>query len=106
MILRVSLYFCVPLYNASGADQNVPRISKNCEESLPACEFRTPWVPRVELARKQLERVNSELQLGTAQRVDSAEATLRLQELETEMAKAELDLALARRELQQRRSSR
>jgi len=46
------------------------------------------------------------VQFGTAQRVDMAEATLRLQELETEMAKAELDLALARRELQQRRSSR
>jgi hypothetical protein len=59
--------------------------------------------PKVALARKQLERAQKNAQLGTAQRVDLAEATLRLQELEAEIAKADLDLALIRRQLAQRR---
>jgi len=62
--------------------------------------------PKVGLARKQLERTKSKVQLGTAQRVDVAEATLRLQELETEMARCELELALVRRQLEQRRTGR
>ena len=40
------------------------------------------------------------------QRVSMAEAALRLQKLETDLAKAELDLALAHRQLEQRRIGR
>jgi len=59
--------------------------------------------PKVELARKQLERAKTNVQLGTGQRVDLAQATLRLQELETEATKADLDLLLVRRQIEQRR---
>jgi outer membrane protein TolC len=59
--------------------------------------------PKVELARKQLERTKTNVQLGTSQRIDLAQATLRLQELEAEAAKAELDLLLVRRQIEQRR---
>jgi outer membrane protein TolC len=62
--------------------------------------------PKVALARKQSERAKKNVQLGLAQSVALAEATLRLQELETETAKAELDLALIRRQLAQRREQR
>jgi hypothetical protein len=71
---------------------------------IEAEQRQKAFAPKVELARKQLDRAKSRLQLGTAQRVDVAEATLRLQELETEMAKSELDLALVRRQLEQRRT--
>jgi outer membrane protein TolC len=62
--------------------------------------------PKVALARKQLDRAKVNVQLGTAQRVDFAEASLRLQELEAEIAKADLDLALIRRRLAQHRGER
>jgi outer membrane protein TolC len=59
--------------------------------------------PKVELARAQLERANRNVQLGLAQRVEVAQATLRLQELEADAAKADLDLLLVRRQIEQRR---
>jgi outer membrane protein TolC len=71
-----------------------------------AAQRQKTLAPQVELARKRVEQARLRVQLGTGQRVDMAEATLRLQELETEMAKAELDLALIRRQLEQRRGER
>ena len=59
--------------------------------------------PKLDLARNQLERAKTHTQLGTAQRVNLAEATLRVQELETEAAQADLDLLLIRRQIEQRR---
>jgi outer membrane protein TolC len=42
--------------------------------------------------------------VGTAQSVEVAKARLRVQELETDMAKAELDLALVRDQLTSRKA--
>jgi hypothetical protein len=63
-------------------------------------------IPKVEVARKESESAKLKVQIGVEQRVYMAEAVLRLQELETEMAKAELDLALVRRQIEQRRIGR
>ena len=62
--------------------------------------------PKVVLAREELEGAKRRVQAGLVQPVYVAEAALRLQKLETEVAKAELDLALARRELERRRIGR
>ena len=62
--------------------------------------------PKVKLAREELEAVKKRVQAGVEQPVSMAEAALRLQKLETDLAKAELDLALARRQLEQRRIGR
>jgi outer membrane protein TolC len=67
-----------------------------------AVQKRKMIAPKVELARQQLERAKANVQLGTAQSVSVAEATLRLQELEAEAAKADLDLLLIRRQIEQR----
>jgi hypothetical protein len=61
---------------------------------------------KMSLARKAAEAITRKVQLGTAERVEAAEANLRQLELQTEVAKAELDLALARRQLDQRRGRR
>ena len=57
--------------------------------------------PKVELAVKRVAAVKTNVEVGLAQRVDLAEATLELRTLETELAKAQLDLALIRRRLQE-----
>jgi hypothetical protein len=57
---------------------------------------------QVELARKELERAAKKFELGTGQKVQQAEAALRMQLLEAELAKTELDLALVRRQIEQR----
>jgi outer membrane protein TolC len=62
--------------------------------------------PKVELARKEAERAQSRFETGTAQHVEVAEATLRRLELETELTKADLDLALVRRQIEQHRAGR
>ena len=62
--------------------------------------------PKVKLAREELEAVKRRVQAGIEQPVSIAEAALRLQKLETDLAKAELDLALAHRQLEQRRIGR
>ena len=57
--------------------------------------------PKVDLARKQLQSTALMVRSGTAPPVDQAEAALRLQQLETDMAQADLDLARIRRQLDQ-----
>lgn len=59
--------------------------------------------PEIELAAKEVERLTRRVEAGTAQSVDLAEAKLRKLELETALSKAELDLALIRRRLDQHR---
>jgi multidrug efflux pump subunit AcrA (membrane-fusion protein) len=59
--------------------------------------------PKVELAQKQAENAAANVRIGQASNLDKAEATLRAQELETELAKAELDLARVRQQLEKRR---
>ena len=55
-------------------------------------------IPKVELAREELERTRKMVDAGIAESVLLTEAELRLQKLEADLAKVELDLALARRQ--------
>jgi outer membrane protein TolC len=61
---------------------------------------------KIELARKEVERSAQKVRLGVESRVNEAAARVRLQELEAEMARAELDLAVVRRKLQERGAGR
>jgi outer membrane protein TolC len=63
-------------------------------------------IPKVELAREELDATRKRVQAGIAERVLIAEAELRLQKLETDVAKVALDLALVRRQLEQLRIGR
>ena len=63
-------------------------------------------IPKVELAREELEAARKYVQAGIAESVLVTEAELQLQKLEADLAKAELALALARRQLEQLRIGR
>jgi len=60
---------------------------------------RSTLAPKVDLARRQVDQTARRVKVGVAQSVDLAEATLRLQQLEADLAKADLDLAVIRRRL-------
>jgi outer membrane protein TolC len=62
--------------------------------------------PKADLARKEAERAQSKLSVGTAQPIEVATATLRRLELQTELSKADLDLALVRRRIEEHRAGR
>jgi outer membrane protein TolC len=62
--------------------------------------------PRLALARKDVERVSGRVDIGAATRVDLSIATLRRLQLETDLAKADLDLSLVRQRIAQHRSGR
>lgn len=67
-------------------------------------EYKTSSLtPEIVLATKEVARLTQRVAAGTAQPVDLAEARLRKLELETALSKAELDLALIRRRLDQHR---
>ncbi len=59
--------------------------------------------PEVELARQEVERLEQRRYLGLSASVDVAEATFRRLELETELSKAELDLVVIRKRIQEHR---
>lgn len=59
--------------------------------------------PKVELARQEVERLEQRRQLGLSASVDVAEATVRRLELETELSRAELDLVVIRKRIQEHR---
>lgn len=58
--------------------------------------------PRVAQARKDVERLEQRAKVGVVAAVDVAEARVKQLELETELSKAELDLALVQRRLRER----
>jgi len=60
-------------------------------------------VAQIDLAQKEMENATVRVNVGTAPAIDLAKAKLRLQELQTDLAKAELDLALVRRQLDTRK---
>jgi hypothetical protein len=59
--------------------------------------------PKVELARQDVARLEQRFELGLAASVEVAEARVHRLELETELSKAELDLALIRKRIQEHR---
>ena len=58
-------------------------------------------IPKVELAREELEGARKRVQAGIAESVLVAEADLRLQKLEADLAKVALDLERTRHQLEQ-----
>jgi hypothetical protein len=62
--------------------------------------------PKIELARKESQNADARVRIGAASTMDQAEAAMRLEELEMERAKANLDLARVRQQLDQRRKGR
>jgi outer membrane protein TolC len=62
--------------------------------------------PKIELARKESQNTAAKVRIGAASTMDQAEAAMRLEELEMERAKANLDLARVRQQLDQRRKGR
>jgi len=62
--------------------------------------------PKIELARKESQSTAAKVRIGAASTMDQAEAAMRLEELEMERAKANLDLARVRQQLDQRRKGR
>lgn len=64
---------------------------------------RTTLAPKLDLARKQLKNITTKVEIGVATRVELAEAQLRLKELELDLSKADVDLAVIRRQIEQHR---
>ena len=62
--------------------------------------------PRLALAQKVLKDVQSRVEIGTAAMLDVSQAQVKLKELELDMSKAEVDLAVIRRQIDQRRAGR
>jgi outer membrane protein TolC len=59
--------------------------------------------PKIELAKQEVTRVNERVQVGLAQAIDAARATLQRLELERELSQAELDLAVIRQRIAEHR---
>jgi outer membrane protein TolC len=66
---------------------------------IEAEQRRSVILPQLELARQNLQRIARLVQVGLAANIELREAELRLKEMETELAKADLDLALVRKQL-------
>ena len=62
--------------------------------------------PKVELAQREMERVSARVRVGTAQSVEVVETKLKQMQLQTELIKADLDLTLIRRKIDQHRAGR
>jgi hypothetical protein len=62
--------------------------------------------PKVELARREVDRVAQRVAVGTSASIELAQARLHKLQLETDLSKAELDLALVRRQIDQHRVGR
>ena len=60
-------------------------------------------IPRIALAKSQVERISVNQKSGTATSVELAEAQLRLQELTLERVKADVELAMVQRQIALRR---
>jgi outer membrane protein TolC len=56
-------------------------------------------MPRLEIAQQQVQRAESMFARGLTGTVDVAQAKLNLEQVQTDLAKPDLDLALARRQL-------
>jgi outer membrane protein TolC len=62
--------------------------------------------PRMELAQRASREVARRVQIGTAQQVELLEAQLRQAQLAADLAKADVDLAMIRRQIEQRRTGK
>src|SRR5690606_38269792 len=59
--------------------------------------------PQIELAKQDVTRIEQQVEVGVRASVDVAQANLRRLELETELARAQIDLALIQKRLAEHR---
>lgn len=71
-----------------------------------ALQRRQTIAPRLELAQKVVRDVQQKVEVGVAAVLDLSQAQLKLKELELDMSKAEVDLGVIRRQIDQRRTGR
>jgi outer membrane protein TolC len=69
---------------------------------IEAEQRRDGLMPRLAVARRVVQLTQSKVDTGVAQNVELRVAQLRLLELELELTKANLDLALIQRQIAQR----
>ena len=67
---------------------------------------RSSLRPRMELAQRMSKDVAQRVQTGTAQQVELLEAQLRLAQLAADLAKADMEIAMIRRQIEQRRTGK
>jgi hypothetical protein len=68
-----------------------------------ADQRRTTLVPRLDLARKEVDRTERKVQVGAAGKIELSKAQLQQLQLQMELTKADLELALVRRQIEQHR---
>ena len=57
--------------------------------------------PKLELAKQQLKEIMARVEIGTMAPVDAAQVRLRIAEIEADLAKAQLDLAMIKKRLEE-----
>jgi len=62
--------------------------------------------PKVEMGRKEIERIKARVEVGIAANIDLMEATLKQLQLEADLTSADLELAVVRRKIDQHRAGR
>jgi hypothetical protein len=82
--------------DAAGAELRALEVEADVRKKVVASQL--------EVAKINADRIRARFEVGTAQSVEVAKARLRVQELETDMAKAELELALVRDQLANRKA--
>ena len=70
-----------------------------------ADQLKKTLMPKLDLITREMSRIRARVEVGTAQRVELDEATIRRLELETQLRKAELDLMLLQKRIQQYRAT-
>jgi outer membrane protein TolC len=68
-------------------------------------QLKKTLMPKLAIITKELSRIKSRVDVGAANRVELDEATIRRLELETQLRKAELDLMLLQKRIQQYRAT-
>jgi hypothetical protein len=68
-----------------------------------ADQRRKALEPRLDLARKEVDRTGRKVQVGAAGQMELAKVQLQLLQLQVELTKADLELALVRRQIEQHR---
>src|SRR5262249_44250003 len=91
--LEIRQQFLMRKINASTAELRV--LETEAEQRQKAL------APQVALARKQSENTAAQVPLGTKSYMEQAEAAMHVEELEMEVAKANLDRARVRKQLEQ-----
>jgi outer membrane protein TolC len=59
--------------------------------------------PKLDLARKEVDRIGRKVQIGVAGQIELSKAQLQLLQLQMELTKADLELAMVRRQIEQHR---